>query len=59
MIEPKEKVLIELDKDQLKYIICKHFGIIEPSASISISYYAGDQREPEYYNVVVKGDKNV
>lgn len=58
MPKPKEKVLIELNEKDLLDLIIEAYGLDHTTSSISVSHYAGDQREREYTKVTVTGVKN-
>jgi hypothetical protein len=53
----KEYVTIELNQEDIKSIIVEKYNLDINRTTISVSHYVGDGREPEYTNIVVKGQK--
>jgi hypothetical protein len=54
----KESVKIELDQKDIKQLVAEKYNLDVNSASISVSHWNGDAREPEYTLIVVTGQKN-
>jgi hypothetical protein len=53
-----EQVLIKLNEDDLKDILCAHYNIDKKSALFTIVQYKGDQRDPSYVEAKLIGNKN-
>lgn len=54
---PKEKIKIELTKEELKELIAKNYKLRLETCCIYIDHYKGDQRDPAYTNVIVEGER--
>ena len=54
----KESVKIELNQKDIKQLVAEKYNLDINSASISVSHWKGDAREPEYTSIVVTGQKN-
>ncbi len=54
----KELTKIELDKQDIAMLVAEKYNLDKNSLIITVSHYNGDQREPEYTNIIVTGKKN-
>ena len=54
----KESVIIELNQKDIKQLVAEKYNLDVNSATISVSYWKGNAREPEYTSIVVTGQKN-
>lgn len=55
----KEKTLIELNIEDIKNIICQHYNLNAVKTTIRYNYTPDTQREPEYLNIIVTGEKKI
>lgn len=54
----KESVKIELNEKDVKQLVAEKYNLDINFTSISVSYWKGDAREPEYLSIIVTGQKN-
>jgi hypothetical protein len=54
----KESIIIELDEKDIKDIVAEKWGLDPKTCTINISHWKGDNREPQYTSITVKGQKN-
>lgn len=55
---PKEKIKIEFNEKDLKELIVEKYKLKIETATIRVSHYNGDSREPSYTSVIVEGERN-
>lgn len=55
---PKEKIKIEFNEKDLKELIVEKYKLKIETATIHVSHYNGDSREPSYTSVIVEGERN-
>lgn len=53
----KVSVKIELNQEDIKKLVAEKYNIDENSATITISHFNGDAREPEYTSIAVTGQE--
>lgn len=54
---PKEKIVIELTEKELKQVLCQRFDLQESTATLSVTKYEGNQREPSFVSVTIIADR--
>lgn len=54
----KESIVIEMDEKDVKELVAEKWGLDPKTCTISISHYKGDNREPQYTSITVKGQKS-
>lgn len=55
----KESVVIELSEKDIKQLVAERFNLDVNSATVTVSHYRGDIREPAYTTITVKGQKAI
>ena len=53
----KESIVIEMNENDVKELVAEKWGLDPKTCTISISHYKGDNREPQYTSITVKGEK--
>ncbi len=54
----KQEIRIELNEKDLKEVLSEHFKLDSSKATISISKFEGNQREPSYSKVTITAPRN-
>ena len=54
---PKEKIQIEFNENDLKELIAEKYNLNKIGMSLSVTHFAGDQRDPEYTSIKVTAEK--
>lgn len=50
------KTVVKLTDSELKEIVCKHYNLDCKKSTIRINHTPGNQREPEYTEVIVEAN---
>lgn len=54
---PKEKIVIEFTEKELKQVLCQRFDLQESTATLNVTKYEGNQREPAYVSFKITADR--